>query len=251
MTSDSNHDFQHVLAESFPGTIPLNDFFNRTSQVLAGYGFNDNNTLGVVATCRDEVASPLEHEVIKHWGRTFSCRSLAGFLLLGRSGIKTGIHHAPLLNGRRRFVFFAMPHIAISANGKVGVIYREGIHEESHACGSIASVISQLESGRIDMHMDFEDLEQSIVRQKIISVLRYGEAVDLIEGTKIAHRIIRKDTERLLAMIAKPSEFDYAYFTGILIHGPDDQDWIYPGDAAVIQHELPTGREPIDHLITK
>lgn len=237
--------FDQVLAEHFPGTIPVDDFFNQTAKLLEPYGFNDDNTLGIIATCRDEIATPLERAVVKHWGRTFSCRSLGGFLLLGRTGIKTGISHAPLLNGRRRFVFFAMPHMAISAEGKIGVIYREGFQEESKACGSIASVVSQLDSGRIDVHMDFEDLEQSCVRQKLISNIHYGDRLDLIGATKLASRIIRKDTERHLTNIAKSPEFEYAYFTGILIHGPKDIDWIYPGRSEVVIPELPGGRAPI------
>lgn len=245
MTTKDHAKFHQVLHENFPGAITLDSFFSQTGTLLDPYGFHDDNTLGIIATCRDEIASPLEHEVVKHWGRTFSCRSLGGFLLLGRSGIQTGISHAPLLNGKRRFVFFAMPHIAISAEGKVGVIYREGIDGESHACGSIAAVVSQLESGRIDVQMDFEDLEQSCVRQKLISNIHYGDKIDLIEATKIASSIIRKDTERHLGDVAKPIEFDYAYFTGILIHGPEDIDWIYPAHSEVVMPELPGGKKTI------
>lgn len=202
-------------------------YFQKTTKALSPYGFVDENTLGIVATCRDEIASPLEAEVMKHWGRTFSCRSLGGFLLLGRSGIKTGISHAPQVDGRRRFVMYAMPHIALSEKGTAGVVMREGIEEASHACGSLDSVVSQLKSGRIDAHMDFDDLEQSCVRQKLLSNLHYGENIDLPYITHLAARIIRKDCERLLTNLARPHEFDFAFFIGIMIHGPDDQNWIW------------------------
>ena len=234
-----NPAFHEALQNLFPGAIPMETYFQKTTEALSPFGFIDDNTLGVVATCRDEIASPLEAEIVKHWGRTFSCRSLGGFLLLGRTGIKTGISHAPLENGRRRFVMYAMPHIALSDKGTVGVVMREGIEEASHACGSLDSVVSQLKTGRIDLHMDFEDLEQSCVRQKLLSNLHYGEKVDLQSMTHLAAKIILKDCERLLTNLARPSEFDFAFFIGIMIHGPNDQNWIWHEHA-----EMQTGEEP-------
>lgn len=225
--------FEAALQELFPGALRIEDYFEKTTAALIPDGFVDDNTLGIVATCRDEIASPLETEIVRHWGRTFSCRSLGGFLLLGRTGIKTGISHAPLLNQRRRFVMYAMPHIALSDRGIPGVVMREGIEEASHACGSLDAVVSQLKSGRIDLHMDFEDLEQSCVRQKLLSNLHYGEAIDLVNMTRLAAKIILKDTDRLLSNLARPNEYDFAFFVGILIHGPNDQNWIWHEHAEV------------------
>ena len=239
-----NPRFDAALSELFPGALRIENYFNRTSAALIPDGFVDDNTLGIVATCRDEIASPLETEIVRHWGRTFSCRSLGGFLLLGRTGIKTGISHAPLINQRRRFVMYAMPHIALSDRGIPGVVMREGIEDASHACGSLDAVVSQLKSGRIDLHMDFDDLEQSCVRQKLLSNLHYGEQVDLVKMTHLAAKIIHKDTDRLLSNLARPHEYDFALFIGILIHGPDDQNWIWHEHA-----EVQTGPEPRERRI--
>jgi hypothetical protein len=241
-----SHRFEAALAELFPGAIRLEDYFEKTTVALIPDGFVDDNTLGIVATCRDEIASPLETQIIQHWGRTFSCRSLGGFLLLGRTGIKTGISHAPLVNHRRRFVMYAMPHIALSDNGVPGVVMREGIEEASHACGSLDAVVSQLKSGRIDLHMDFEDLEQSCVRQKLLSNLHYGEEIDLVNMTRLAAKIIHKDTDRLLSNLARPNEYDFALFIGILIHGPNDQNWVWHEHAEVQTGSEPGHRRPLD-----
>lgn len=231
--------FAAALSDLFPGALRIEEYFERTTNALIPDGFVDDNTLGIVATCRDEIASPLEMEIVRHWGRTFSCRSLGGFLLLGRTGIKTGISHAPVVNHRRRFVMYAMPHIALSEKGVPGVVMREGIEDASHACGSLDAVVSQLISGRIDLHMDFEDLEQSCVRQKLLSNLHYGEKVDLVNMTRLAAKIIHKDTDRLLNNLARPNEYDFAFFVGILIHGPNDQNWIWHEHA-----EVQCGSEP-------
>lgn len=235
----SHPQFDAALSELFPGALRMEEYFEKTTAALTPDGFVDDNTLGIVATCRDEIASPLETEIVRHWGRTFSCRSLGGFLLLGRTGIKTGISHAPLVHQRRRFVMYAMPHIALSDKGVPGVVMREGIEEASHACGSLDAVVSQLKSGRIDLHMDFEDLEQSCVRQKLLSNLHYGQEVDLVNMTRLAAKIIHKDTDRLLSNLARPNEYDYAFFIGILIHGPENQNWIWHEHA-----EVQTGPEP-------
>lgn len=237
--------FAKVLNDHFPGTVSLEEYFILSGSALETFGFVDENTLGVVATCRDEIASALEDQVVKHWGRTFGCRSLGGFLLLGRTGIKTGISHAPLSEGRRRFVFYAMPHIAISEAGEIGTVYREGIHEASHACGSLQAVVSQLRSGRIDLHMDFEDLEQSTVRQKLLSNMHYGELPDLLGMTRLASRIILKDSSHLLQGLVKSTEFDFALLTGILIHGPHDTHWVYGEHCEVFSSSLPGGKSTV------
>ena len=232
--------FHQTVEAHLPGTISMQEFLRRTSQWLSQYGFSDDNTLGMVAVCRDEVASPLVDEVVRYWGRTFGCRSLGGFVLLGRSGIATGVGHAPRLGGRRRFVFYAMPHIAISEQGEIGTVYREGLEEASHACGSLASVLAELESGRIDVRTDFDDIEQCSVRQKLLSALHYGDRPDLMGITKLASRIIRDDVARLLASVVDPAEFEYAYLTGILVHGPHDTHWVCP-DECVVAGTEPAG----------
>ena len=231
--------FHETLEAHLPGTVSMEDYFARTSAWLRSFGFQDENTLGMVAVCRDEIASPLVDEVIDHWGRTFGCRSLGGFVLLGRSGIATGVGHAPLRDGRRRFVFYAMPHIAISGQGEIGTVYREGLCDASHACGSLAAVLNELRSGRIQVLTDFDDLEQSTVRQKLLSALHYGDLPDLMAMTQLACRIIGDDVSRLLADIVDPAEFDYAWLTGILVHGPDDTEWIQHDRCGVVTAAFP------------
>lgn len=240
--------FRNIVETHLPGTVSMETYFRRTSRALAQYGFADENTLGVVAVCRDEIASPLVDEVVRHWGLTFGCRSLGGFLLLGRTGIATGVSHAPVSGGRRRFVFYAMPHIAISEEGEIGTVYREGLHEASHACGSLAAVLAELKSGRIDMRMDFDDLEQCCVRQKLLSALRYGDLPDLMGITRLASRVIHEDIERLLGGIVDPAEFDYACLTGILVHGPHDTHWVCPEHGWVVCADLPGGRAALSPL---
>ena len=233
--------FQEALHSRFPGTLAMEDYLQQVTERLIPYGFEDANTLGMVAVCRDEIATPFVDGVIQHWGKTFVCRSLAGLLLVGRTGIITGASHAPYDEGRRRFVFFAMPHIAISELGEIGAVYREGLHEVSNACGSVAAVLKELESGRIDLRIDFDDLEQCCVRQKILSALRYGDRPDLIAATHLVSEVIREDGERMLCSL-DPGQYDYAFLSGILVHGPEDSDWVHPHSCLLVGNGIPGGR---------
>ncbi len=89
--------------------------------------------------------------------------------------------------------------------------------------------------------MDLQDIEQTIIRQRILSTLTYGEKPNLIEITKLAAQIISSDVEKLLETLDR-SAFKYAVMTGIQIHGPLGTHWIYPQDFYVVGSDLPNGK---------
>ena len=231
--------FHEKLHVHFPDTLLIKKYMEKTGHYLKQYAFENDNTLGVIATCRDEIAEIFLDQVKEYWGKPFDLRSLGGFVIAGRTGVSTVLSHAPITDGIGRFVFYAMPHIAISEEGVIGNVYREGIQKVSHACGSLSSVVQELKSGHINFQTDFDDLEQCTVRQKIISAIHYGESVDQLSITKLACQIIGDDLKRILAPVDS-SVYNYAVFTGILIHGPNDTNWIYPQDYYVVGANLPT-----------
>ena len=169
---------------------------------------------------------------------------------MGKSGIATALSHAPIIDGVRRFVVYAMPHIAISERGEIGTIYREFMQQASHACGSLISILEELEAGFMKLEPDLDDIEQCGVRQKLLSAIRYGDVPDLITFTKLACRIINDDLERLFLNL-DVAAFTYAVMIGVLIHGPVEIDWIYPRQSWVVGAHLPGGRivfEPLAQL---
>ncbi len=221
--------FLNALQKHFPGALPLSAYMGKTAEALAPYGFEDENTMGMVAICRDEITDPLFEAVVKYWGKTFNCCSLGGFILMGKTGLAAAKGHTPLFDDIRRFTFYAMPHIAISRYGEVGVVSREGLTDMSHACGALEAVVAELEAGRIMLEMDMQDIEQTIIRQKILSQLKYGTCPDLVGITTLASQIIAADVGHLLSGLDS-SIFHYAVMTGIQIHGPMGSQWIYPQD---------------------
>ena len=221
--------FHETLQKHFPGTLEMKDYMSKTSTCLNPYGFKHENTMGMVAICRDEITYPLYEEVVKYWGKTFNCSSLAGFVTMGTTGLGAATGHTPLVDGIGRFTFYAMPHIAISIDGVIGNVQREGREKVSHACGALDAIVGELNSGCLKMKTDMGDIEQSILRQKILSDLKYGEKLDLVGITKLACQIVSKDVEQLLSNLDK-SKFKFAVMTGIQIHGPMDTNWIWPQD---------------------
>lgn len=236
--------FHQTLQTHFPRALPMTKYMRKTFQSLSTYGFCDENTMGMIAICRDEIAEPLFTEVIRYWGKTFNCCSLAGFVMMGKTGLAAATDHTPIVDGIRRFTFYAMPHIAISRHGDLGKVYRDGLQKASHACGALETVVQELASGHLKLEMDMQDIEQTIIRQKILSTLTYGDKPDLIEITKLASRIISDDVKNLLNILDS-SVFNYAVMTGIQIHGPLGTHWIYPQDFYVVGSDLPGGKAEI------
>jgi hypothetical protein len=231
--------FHKALQTYFPGALPLADYVKLTCSQLKPYGFNKENTLAAVAICRDEIAEPFLDEVLRSWGKPFDLRSLAGFVSAGKSGMATMLGHAPLAEGVGRFVFYSLPHLAISQEGEIGNVYRDGIHNASQACGSLIAILKELESGHINFRTDMDDIEQCTVRQKLLSAIRYGDKPDQLTITKLAGRIISEDVERLLRQVDS-ARYRHALLTGVLIHGPADTHWVHPTRSFVAGAHLPT-----------
>jgi Limiting CO2-inducible proteins B/C beta carbonyic anhydrases len=237
--------FHETLNTYFPGAVPMNKYMRKTFQSLSAYDFSDENTMSMIAVCRDEIAEALFIEVIRYWGKTFNCCSLAGFVMMGKTGLAAATDHTPIVDGIRRFTFYAMPHVAISRYGEIGKVYRDGVNKVSHACGALETVVDELACGHLKLEMDMQDIEQTIIRQKILSTITYGDKPNLIEVTKLASRIISNDVENLLNTLDR-KVFKYAVMTGIQIHGPLGSHWIYPQDFYVVGSDLPGGKESIE-----
>lgn len=220
--------FHDALASHYPGALPEAVYVDRTYEILSDLGFEANNTIACVGVCRDEITRPLVDHVHRVWGEAFNFSSLAGMLLLGKTGFGAALHHAPTTAGLKRYVFYAMPHIGISADGELGLCMRPGQHELSGACGALLAFRKELEGRYVHLELDPDDLEQSLLKQRLFRRIPYGHVPDLPNLTQIMHETILEDLERGISLTVDPTHCAYAVMTGIQIHGPDDQDWIWP-----------------------
>ena len=222
-------DFQQVLNNQFPNTVSESDFVGRTYDLLQRRGFSKENAIACVGVCRDEITSSLVNKIHAQWGEAFNFSSLGGMLFLGKTGFLAAHHHAPVHLGRERYVYFAFAHIAIDAQGTPGVCYRPGRPGASGACGALIAFRKEMLGKGLHLEYDPADVEQSLLKQRLFRKIKYGEVPDLVSLTKIAHEVILEDLEFLIAETVNEAESDFAVLSGIQIHGPDREQYIWPG----------------------
>jgi len=229
--------FEEVLKENFPVVFTEVDYVKRTYSALKEFGFNDENSFASVCVCRDEISQTLR-SIIKHtWGEAFNLSSLAGMFTAGKTGLKAATHHAPRVDNRERYIYYVIPHIAINEEGKTGFCKRKGINEESSACGALCLFLDELRKGKLHITIDEEDIEESLLKRRLLTEIPYGQIPDLIELTKITRKVIQSDLEHAIEKVVDTKKSDYAVFTGIQIHGPDG-NYIWPSESyAVVKNK--------------
>jgi len=241
---------EEYFSRTLQQKILQKQFIQNSCDLLAPFGFDIINTIPFVATCRDELACSIFTVIDEHWrsplnahGVSFSVSSLGGMILLGKKGMASAISHAPTVNGKKRFVFYAFSHIGIHSTGALGKIRRIGMDEDSKVCGAVLGLIEEMKTGRVNIEMDPLDIEYSHLKHSILTNLPYGMVPTESQITFIAYETILQDLELLLDHTARKNDgIDFAIFTGVQIHKPDLQTYIWPGKCYVhangVQHDL-------------
>lgn len=203
--------FESVIQSHFQSALEEAQFVKKTHCWLSELGFSAENTIALVACCRDELTSSLVARVEDTWGEAFSLASLAGFIFAGVTGLQAAFSHAPTLEGRNRYVVFAMPHIGLNADGVIGKCRRPGQAHDSSACGALVGALGQL--GK-PAPADPDNIEMGLIYQRLTE----SAPQDLVGLTKLTHELILTDLERLIGKTINSAETDYAILTGIQIH---------------------------------
>ncbi len=229
--------FEDIAKKYFDPVYTEIHFIKITYVALKILGFNNDNTIAAKCICRDEISQSIR-SVIKHmWGEAFNFSSLAGMFFAGKTGLAAAMHHAPIVDGKERYAFYAMPHIAINEEGRIGVCKREGRAGESTACGALNAFQKEMASGRVNLTMDNEDVEQSLIRMRLLREIPYGHVPDLLELTKTTLKAIQADLETTISKVVDTSKSNYALITGIQINGPDS-NYVWPASCyAVVNGE--------------
>lgn len=226
--------FKEALDLSFPGAYPCDAFVDYSQFRLRPFGIEQKNSIACVSVCRDEIATPFMNRLHNAWNGAFNFSSLAGMLYLGVTGFKAAHHHAPNTDGRERYVYFAFPHIAIDENGTPGNCRRSGRQALSQACGALLKFLEDCSRGEVSPDLNPDDVEQSLLTQRLFGKFGFGKIPDLVTLTKVTQHIIREDLERMIQLTVHPSTTDYAVFTGVQIHGPAHKDWIWVETSYVV-----------------
>jgi len=225
--------FETILKKYFPVVYTEAAFIEKTYKTLNKSGFDADNTIACVDVCRDEISQPAITLIKEKWGEAFNLCSLAAMFFAGKTGLSAAMHHAPIVNGKERYVFYALPHIAVGAKGQLGVCKRIGRKEASNACGALNVFLNELKGGKLNLSMDNEDVELSLIRTRLMKEIPYGQVPNLLELTKITLKAIREDIENALSRTVDTKHSDYALVTGIQIHAPDG-NYIWPADSYLV-----------------
>jgi hypothetical protein len=226
--------FEEVMKENFDRVVKEVEYVKKTYNALKAFGFNDDNSIASVCVCRDEISQTIR-SIVKHvWGEAFNFSSLAGMFTAGKTGLKAAMHHAPKIDdGKQRHVYYVIPHTAINEDGKTGFCKRRGIKEESSACGALCLFLDELYTGKLHIKIDEEDIEESLLKRRLLKEITYGDIPSLIELTKITRKVIQEDLEHAIDKVVDMKKSDYAVLTGIQIHAPD-ANYIWPADSYVV-----------------
>lgn len=221
--------FQKILDKYFPNAKTTSEFIADSYKKLGQSGFNARNTIACAGGCRDELTRAFRIDIQEKWGEAFDFSGLGGMIFLGKTGFIAAHQHSPIVDGKERYVYFVMPHIGIGEDGEIGQCKRPGRPGTSGACGALMAFRQELTEGKLDLQLRADDLEQSLLKQRLIQKIPYGNVPDLIELTKLAHDAIREDLEAMIAKTVDQEKVDYAIFSGIHIHSPFTEDYIWPG----------------------
>ena len=234
--------FEDILSRYFDTVYTEVEFVKKSYEALKKFGFNDDNAIAAVCVCRDEISQSMR-SIVKHmWGEAFNLSSLAGMFTAGKTGLKAAMHHAPRVDGKERYVYYVIPHIAIDSDGKVGACMRRGRNEKSSACGALNAFLEEISNpptpplekgGKGGFEIDNEDIEMSLIRNRLGREIPYGHVPDLLELTKITRKVIQTDLEHALEKVVDTTKNDYAMMTGIQIHGPDG-NYIWPSECYAV-----------------
>lgn len=211
------------IRDEFPGAVPATDFIAAWRAACVGAEFDADTALLAVGVCRDEVCFPFVAQLEAVWGPAFQLGSLGGLLNVGRTGIAAVASHAPLEPGQPvRYVLVAAAHIGVDGSGTFGYLRREHQAASSRTCGALMAFRDELLTSHLRLGYDPVDPEMSLLRERILTALVYGQIPEPVELTQVVARVIDEDLRDLLGWIEATStpdrEVQTAVVTGVLIH---------------------------------
>eukprot|EP00740_Mantoniella_antarctica_P011715 CAMPEP_0181368202 /NCGR_PEP_ID=MMETSP1106-20121128/11929_1 /TAXON_ID=81844 /ORGANISM="Mantoniella antarctica, Strain SL-175" /LENGTH=483 /DNA_ID=CAMNT_0023484237 /DNA_START=135 /DNA_END=1587 /DNA_ORIENTATION=- len=220
-----------IVRAHFKGSIGMDDWLFRVENKLNEFGFTGDNTIAMTSFCRDEITAPLKNGIHEIFGYAMDIDGLAGYCSAGVTGLGAGMSHSPTEegSGKERYVFFAMPHIAVDSAGSAGDVIRAGRAGCSHACGALIAMqpkFEELKRGgmtiRAEGTCDHMNPEYSLLEGRMLRELQPEQVpsggLDLVQVTKLCDGVIQKDFTELVRAAVDPAKADFAIITGVQIH---------------------------------
>jgi len=223
------HAHVRALERRFPRAVPEPVFIDHMAHVLGMHGFTPQTSINLVSTCRDEICRPFtDYLDAKCAVPSFNISSLAGTITCGRTGFKAAMAHSPIDDGKERYVFWVAPHMALSGDNEEGKCFRVGRPAASTACGALLAVLGELKNGRVNVMIDPNDVEMSLLKQQLMGHLQ-GRVPTLTELTYATHDCILQNVKRTAASAVDMDKCEYIIISGIQVHAAFSKNMFWPG----------------------
>ena len=209
----------------FPDAISADEFRARLHARAQHAGFEPGEALLILGSCRDELCFVFGDALQERWGSAFHIGSLAGMAFLGRTGMGAAAHHVPEGERRRRYLVVALTHIGVGEDGEPGRVRRPGQLHESSACGALVALRDEIASGVPMPELDPDDLEQGLLRRRLVALRDRVEPPTIVDVTLAARDAIREDVVRVGGDLDLDGAADVLLATGVLVHTAEG-DWV-------------------------
>ncbi len=74
-------------------------------------------------------------------------------------------------------------------------------------------------------------MEYGLLRLRLSARIEPGASPDLVDLTRLAHRVLAEDLEATVLDGLDPERADVAVYTGVQIHGPNGLELVWSGGA--------------------
>jgi len=243
--SYNSNGYAGMMDSAFPGVVSEEAFIEVMTGVVGKYGFNPDSSINLVSTCRDEICRPFTEKLDSMWGQHFNIASLGGFVFCGKTGFGAGMAHAPVdNNGKERYVFWAMPHIAYGIQHIAGKVFRSGRDGPSNACGALIALKGEITNAKLSVGLDPSDTEMSLLRQQVLGKLEYGQVPNLVGITYASHDCILEQVRSTAEAVINPDTCEYVIISSIQIHGALNKNFMWPGTVTMYSGGVETDLTP-------
>lgn len=229
----------------FPTALLSSDLDKAVAKTLTARGFTPENTLFGHSICSDEINNRAEQLIplmVNRWKEGFFLGGLGGLPFSGKSGFGAYLHHVP--DNGKLLILFA-PHVGIEADGRVGVLQRDGQSGVSTACGAAVGAYKALQdkkSSPVDPLLIWDSLKKEDTNlfdpqiEQIVSLLAprlqgIEESADSVAFvTYQMYAIIRELMENIIFQTADlyDNASEVAVVGGIIVNRRKGGDFFQP-----------------------
>lgn len=199
--------YEALIRRHYPQAMPTGEAVKMLYHAIQDrYGLRPEQVVLADSICSDDVnTEEYPPEAMRMIG-PFKLGGLNGYPFGGTTGMQAFASHMPA-NGA--ILIYYAPHIGINAQGKLGVIHREGQHGDSGCCGACKKALGKLNNEQIfpgmakDLDHQQETLEQILLKHAKELRAATGET-QLKLATEKIYDAISERMDLLIGQILKP-----------------------------------------------